>query len=71
MTQETTRLYMVNPGELAVVHRTTCANVMTTAKGPYATRGAAIDAAFALSGRVWEAGCCIRGASRVSYNPDA
>ena len=37
--------------------------------GPYASRGAAIDAALALNGAAWKAKCCMAHLSNVNVRP--
>ena len=61
----TYRISLYDP-HIAIVHREDCRHEAAESGGPYATRGAAIDAGFSQRAQVWECTECIKGRSRVN-----
>ena len=59
------RISLYDP-HMAVVHRDDCRHRAAESGGPYATKGAAIDAGFSQRAQVWECTECITGRDRVN-----
>ena len=52
----------------AIIHEVSCGYVDDAMKGPYATRGAAVDGGFLLRSLVRECTGCIQGEKRINFD---
>ena len=52
----------------AIIHEVSCVYVDDAMKGPYATRGAAVDGGFLLRSLVRECTGCIQGEKRINFD---